>query len=66
MSIEIRQHVRWVPSVLNLADAPGRNQVADIKSHFSTSALAQLSDLCTRDVLLNEAEAKRKTPGEAV
>ena len=34
----------WVPSELNPADASSRNQVANIKSSFSTSALAQVCD----------------------
>ena len=59
MSMGIRPHARRVPSEPSLADAPSRNQVAKIKFHFSTSALAQVSDLNSRDNFQDEAEAKR-------
>ena len=58
MSLGIRHHARWVPSELNPADAPRRNRIANIKTHFSASALAYISDLHGRAHVQNEAEAR--------
>ena len=51
----VRPYVRWVLSEVDPAGAPGTNQVANIKSRSSTSALAQVSDLYARIILQSAA-----------